>query len=94
MTARSVTTPRQSRSLQGANQAVSASQAKTHLLEILDRVDRTRTGLVITKRGRPVARLMPMELEKPASIFGCMKGTFKIAGDIVGPEPDAWEAMS
>ena len=57
---------------------MSASQAKTHLLELLDIVDRTREGLVITKRGRPVARLMPIDTEPAHSIFGCMKGTFRI----------------
>jgi prevent-host-death family protein len=73
--------------------SMSASHAKTHLLEILDRVDRTRSGLIITKRGRPVARLVPIEIEEPASIFGCMKGTFRITGDIVAAEPDTWEAL-
>jgi prevent-host-death family protein len=72
---------------------MSASQAKTHLLELLDTVDRTREGLVITKRGRPVAKLVPIDTEPAQSIFGCMKGTFRITGDIVGPEPDVWEAM-
>jgi prevent-host-death family protein len=72
---------------------VSASDAKTHLLKLLDTVDRTREGLVITKRGRPVAKLVPVDKKQPLDIFGCMKGTFRITGDIVGPEPDAWEAM-
>jgi prevent-host-death family protein len=73
--------------------SVSASNAKTHLLQLLDKVDRTREGLVITKRGRAIAKLVPMDTEPARSIFGCMKGTFRITGDIVGPEPDIWEAM-
>jgi prevent-host-death family protein len=70
-----------------------ASSAKTHLLELLDTVHRTREALLITKRGRPVARLVPVDTKPAGSIFGCMKGTFRITGDIVSPEPDVWEAM-
>jgi prevent-host-death family protein len=76
-----------------AARSLSASKAKAHLLELLDTVDRTREGLIITKRGRPVAKLVPVEHEPVSNIFGCMKGTFRVTGDIVGPEPDAWEAM-
>ncbi len=73
--------------------SVSASNAKTHLLELLDTIDHKREGILITKRGRPVARLVPVEKTRPKSIFGCMKGTGTITGDIVGPEPDVWNAI-
>jgi prevent-host-death family protein len=76
-----------------SERTVAASAAKTHLLELLDQVNTRRKPVTITKRGRPVARLVPIEDPSPVSIFGCMKGTFKITGDIVGPEPDVWEAM-
>ena len=72
----------------------SASAAKTHLLMLLDEVHIKREAVVITKRGKPVARLVPIDEVPPPSIFGYMKGTFKITGDIVGPEPDVWDAMS
>lgn len=71
-----------------------ASKAKTHLLELLKDVDTRRESILITRRGRPVAQLVPIDQEQPRSIFGYMKGTIKITGDIVGPEPDIWEAMS
>ncbi|MBS1815571.1 MAG: type II toxin-antitoxin system prevent-host-death family antitoxin [Acidobacteria bacterium] len=73
---------------------VTASKAKAHFLQLLETVDRERSEITITKRGRKIARLVPIEDESTPSIFGCMKGTFKITGDIVGPEPDVWEAMS
>ena len=73
--------------------SLSASKAKTHLLELLDTVDRDRKPITITKRGRPVATLVPIPATAPGSIFGCMKGTGRITGDVVGPEPDAWHAM-
>ncbi len=76
-----------------AEKSVAASKAKTHLLELLDTVDHTRASIVITKRGRPVARLVPIEESAPRSIFGWMKGSGTITGDVVGPEPDIWNAM-
>jgi prevent-host-death family protein len=73
---------------------VPASKAKAHFLELISAVDKNGTELIITKRGKPVAKLVPFRKEKSAdSIFGCMKGTFEITGDIIGPEPDVWDAM-
>jgi prevent-host-death family protein len=86
-------TSRLAKTAANAERTVAASAAKTHLLELLDQVNTRRKSVTITKRGRPVARLVPIDEPSPVSIFGCMKGTFKITGDIVGPEPDVWEAM-
>ena len=73
--------------------SVAASKAKTHLLELLNTVDHSRASIVITKRGRPVAKLIPIEEAAPRKIFGWMKGSVTITGDVVGPEPDIWNAM-
>ena len=73
---------------------VAATKAKAHFLELISTVDENGTELVITKRGKPVAKLVPVSKEKSAeSVFGCMKGTFEITGDIISPEPDVWDAM-
>lgn len=71
-----------------------ATAAKARFLEILDNVDRKRSTITITKRGRPVAKLVPVESAPSRDIFGYMKGTGRIVGDVVSPEPDVWEAMS
>jgi antitoxin (DNA-binding transcriptional repressor) of toxin-antitoxin stability system len=42
---------------------------------------------VITKRGRPIAKLVPVD-DGPADIYGCMAGTVRILGDIVSPLDD------
>ena len=75
------------------SESVPASKAKTHLLELLNTVDRKGESVIITKRGRPVAKLVPIENQPARSIFGYMKGTGRITGDVVGPEPDVWNAM-
>lgn len=43
------------------------------------------------KRNNPVAQLVPIE-EKATSLFGAMKGTVQILGDIVTPIREEWEA--
>ena len=70
---------------------IAASEFKAKCLGLLDEVQRTRREVLITKRGRPVARLVPAE-EKLPPIFGRMKGTIEIVGDIVAPLDERWEA--
>jgi prevent-host-death family protein len=72
---------------------ISAGAFKAQCLRLMDEVNMRRTELVITKRGKPVARLVPVE-KAPTSIFGCMAGTFAITGDILAPavDPNDWEA--
>ncbi len=58
-------------------------------------VARTREPLVVTKRGRPVAKLVPADdPQLQAPLFGYMAGSAEIRGDIVRtPDPD-WSAVS
>jgi prevent-host-death family protein len=72
-------------------QQIAAGEFKAKCLRLLDDVEKTRKEIVITKRGRAVARLLPVEDEKPV-LFGRMKGTGKILGDIVGPTGERWDA--
>jgi prevent-host-death family protein len=65
-------------------QRIAASEFKAKCLHLLDEVQQTRREIVITKRGRAVARLLPVEEDIP-SAFGRMKGTGRILGDIVAP---------
>jgi len=59
----------------------------------MDEVRDRHEDIVITKRGKPVARLVPYD-EKPLPIYGCMKGTITIIGDIVSPTGERWDAES
>jgi antitoxin (DNA-binding transcriptional repressor) of toxin-antitoxin stability system len=47
--------------------------------------------VLITKRGKPVAKLVPVEQEKD-DIFGFLKGKVKVVGDVVSPAltPEEW----
>jgi prevent-host-death family protein len=61
---------------------IAAGEFKAKCLHLLDEVHRTRKELVITKRGRPVARLLPAD-DEPPSVFGRMKGSVEILGEII-----------
>ena len=50
-----------------------------------------RKELVITKLGRPIARVLPVEQQPPA-VFGRMMGTMEILGDIVASTGEPWQA--
>jgi prevent-host-death family protein len=72
---------------------ISAANFKAQCLSLMDQVEAQRGEVVITKRGRPVAKLVPIE-QAPRSVFGCMAGTGEILGEIIAPttSPDDWEA--
>jgi len=72
---------------------IPAGAFKARCLAIMDEVASKRESVVITKRGKPVAKLVPVEKEKD-DIFGFFKGkgTIEIKGDIVSPilSPEEW----
>ena len=67
---------------------VAAAEFKANCLRLMDEVARQRRPIIITKRGKPVAKLVPVEQE-PIDLFGYMAGTAKICGDIINPIEDA-----
>jgi prevent-host-death family protein len=74
-----------------ARTEIPAGEFKAKCLKLLDEVQQHRRQIVITKRGKPVARLVPMIEELP-DIFGRMKGTGEILGDIVSSTGEIWNA--
>jgi prevent-host-death family protein len=72
---------------------IAAGEFKARCLQLMDEVDRDGIEVVITKRGRPVARLLPVRRET-VTPFGWMKGQGRILGDIVNSDPDDWPESS
>ena len=70
-----------------------AGEFKARCLKVMEQVRTTRQPVVITKRGKPVAKLVPADT-RGDDIFGCLKGVIKIVGDIESPlvPPEDWEA--
>jgi prevent-host-death family protein len=73
---------------------IPAGEFKARCLKLMDRVRETREPVLITKRGVPVAKLVPVE-DSSRGILGCMAGTIEIVGDIVSPltSPEDWDAL-
>lgn len=68
-----------------------AAEFKAKCLRVMDRVRDTRVPVVVTKKGVPVARLVPIDRPRQKNVFGALKGRFRIHGDIVGPVVPAGE---
>ncbi len=74
--------------------AIPAGQFKARCLRIMDEVRATREPVLITKKGRPVAKLVPAD-NQPDDIFGCLKDEIKIVGEIESPVTplEDWDAL-
>lgn len=70
--------------------SIAAGEFKAECLSLLDNVARTRLPLVITKRGKPVAQLVPMP-EAPA-LFGALSGSVVHQDDLLSGVGDTWDA--
>jgi len=73
---------------------IAAAEFKARCLTLMEHVRSTREPIVITKRGKPVAKLVPLESKKDDWI-GRLNGKFKVIGDIVSPVVplEDWEAL-
>jgi len=75
---------------------VSISEFKAKCLALLERVNKTKKPLRITRHGKPVAEVVPPSpLEDRPAWIGSMKGRMEILGDIISPasDEDEWEAL-
>jgi prevent-host-death family protein len=71
--------------------SIAAGEFKAECLSLLDSVARTRRPLVITKRGKPVAQLVPMP-DAPA-LFGALAGSVLDQTDLVSSIGESWDAL-
>ena len=69
---------------------IASAKFKEQCLSLLENVD--KEGIVITKHGKPVAKLIPIESES-SSLIGCLKDKIKIKGDIFSTGVK-WDAES
>ena len=69
---------------------IGAGEFKTHCLKLIDRVNQTRKPITITKHGKPMAKLTPIEEEK-YTLFGCLEDTVEIKANIVEGTGEVWE---
>jgi prevent-host-death family protein len=75
---------------------LSVSHFKATCLEVLERVRRTGRSVVITKRGKPLAEVVPLSTGTMGGDWlGSLRGSAQIAGDLVAPAGvvEDWDAL-
>lgn len=76
----------------GVTREIPAGEFKARCLALMDEVGQTGGEYVITKRGVPVARLLPARLER-RRLLGSLRGSVKTRGDVVSPLDEPWTAL-
>ena len=73
-----------------ARRTISAAEFKAHCLALLDEVSATKETVVVTKRGKPVAKVVAVEEHaQPRPL----RGSVRYQGDIVTPMDEPWDAL-
>ena len=70
---------------------MNASDFKAKCLKILDELE--PSGILILKRGKPIARVIPVANRSPLQLVGSLKGKIKIKGDLL-QTGEKWNAES
>ena len=68
---------------------IAAGTFKARCLAIMDEVQARRETVVITKHGKPVAKLVPADGESDG-IYNFLRGKGEITGDIIAPAITDW----
>ncbi len=63
---------------------MAAGVFKAKCLAVMDEVQAKRQTVVITKHGKPVAKLVPVDAEAD-EIYGFLAGKGRVVGDVVSP---------
>lgn len=71
--------------------SISTSELKARCSAVIEHVAREREAIVITRHGRPIARIVPV-VEERETLFGFARGTITIHGDLIDPVDQEWEA--
>jgi prevent-host-death family protein len=72
---------------------IAAGKFKANCLAIMDEVQKKRETVLITKRGKPVAKIIPAVAEGKDKFFDSLKDQLIFMGDVVSPafDLDEWE---
>lgn len=73
---------------------IAAGEFKTRCLALMEEVREHGGEYVITKRGEPIARLVPVLPSERPQLFGSMKGSVDVRGDIVSPLDEPWDVLA
>ena len=71
---------------------VSATELKARCSEVIERVASELRPVTVTKRGKPIARIVPIETPEAKSLVGYARGRLTVTGDLLQPIDVDWEA--
>lgn len=69
---------------------IAVSRFKAQCLALMDDVAESRTPLIVTKRGRPLAKVVPIDDEEPPSLLGSVRSASD--AELLAPVGETWEA--
>ena len=70
---------------------IAISQFKSHCLEIIEKLQTNGQSIIITKRDKAVAKVLPIDSKK-VSLFGMLKNKAEIKANILDPIDEKWDA--
>jgi prevent-host-death family protein len=75
--------------------SVAVSEFKAHCLSLFDEVARTGEPILVTKRGKPLARITPSGNSAVTRPQDTLRGSVSYEGDLLAPvvPPEAWSAV-
>ncbi len=72
---------------------ITAGKFKAQCLSIMDDVQKHHREVVITKYGKPVAKLVGVDPQIKRPLFGFIKDSVVIKGDIISPLEESWDVQ-
>ncbi len=73
---------------------ITAGKFKAQCLKIMDEVHKHNREVVITKYGKPVAKLVGVTPQTKEPLFGFLKDSVVIKGDIISPLEELWDVQN
>lgn len=70
---------------------ITVTQFKAKCLGMIDKVQREKSRVTITRHGKPAAELIPISASSPGKLFGRSKESTVIRGDLLNTE-EHWDA--
>jgi len=71
---------------------IGAGEFKAKCLKLMDQVAAGHGHLIVTKRGKPVVKVIPVRDKPERPLFGYLRGSVSSQGDIVSPIGEIWHA--
>ncbi len=72
---------------------IAAGKFKAQCLKIMDDVHKHHREVIVTKYGKPIIKLIGITTKSKESLFGALKNSVVVKGDIIAPIGESWDAQ-